>query len=125
MKRIAAIMLASILLLVLTSCDIGLGIVKVELNSFPDNIVYYVGESDSIDLTGATIITTVLQGSSSERPISQDEFLEITDNVNFSVSGVYEVIIRRNPGGDKDNNYLVARVPVQVIEREVGFLEEK
>ena len=117
-KRIASVVLVSIMLLAFTSCEYGMNIVKVELGSLPDNIVYYVGESTGVDLSGATIITTIGDGRSFNEPIDKDNFLEIIDNVNFSVPGVYEVEIRRQVGGDRNNDNLVGRIPIQVVERD-------
>jgi len=117
MKRMSTLLLAGTLILFAASCEAGLNIVEVKLGEFPNNIVYFVDESDSIDLTGGTIITRTGDGRAIESPIYNDSWLEITDNVDFSAPGVYEVVIRRQPGGDKDNDYLVARIPIQVLQR--------
>lgn len=115
MKRMISIISIFIVLLVITSCDIGAGIEKVELCKFPNNIVYYVNESNSVDLTGATIMTKTMDGRYYEKPIYDDEALVITDNIDFSTLGVYEVVIRRWQG--RKDNELVGRIPIQVIER--------
>ena len=118
LATLAVIQILIYIVLFLGFSDIGLGIVKYELGKFPDNIVYYVGESDTIDLTGVTLVTTTLEGSVSERPMSYYKNFGITDNVDFSVPGVYEVVIKWWPGGNEDNDVLNARIPIQVIERE-------
>ena len=103
---------------ILASCDTGLEIVSIELGSFPDNIVYYVSKADSVDLTGANILVEIRQGEAFEYDIYStraERLLVITDNVDFSTPGVYEVTIRWTHNDD-----LVGRIPIQVIEREPG-----
>ena len=115
-RRIMYVILVSAMFLILTACERGLEIVNVELGSFPYNIVYYVGETDSVDLAGATIIITTRGTGASERCVSEDNWLVITDNVDFLTPGVYEVVIMRSWGGPEQ---LVGRIPIQVIERGV------
>ena len=117
MKRIILVLLAVMLFFALTlSFCMSPRIESVVLGRFPDNIVYYAGESGSVDLTGATIIRTIRDGRRFEEHIYNDRHLEITHNVDFSVPGVYEVVIRRWQGGE--HGVLVGRIPIQVIERE-------
>ena len=100
--------------------------VNIELGNLPDNTVYYVGESDSVDLTGATVIVTLTptidalrHGRVLERPLETwVHRLEITDNIVFGVPGVYEVHIVWRRYSDSSRNPLVGRIPIQIIERE-------
>ena len=118
MRRVSSMILLLIVFPILASCDIGLEIVSIELGSFPDNIVYYVSEADFVDFTGANILVEVREGSVNEHDIYStraERLLVITDNVDFSTPGVYEVTIRWTHNDD-----LVGRIPIQVIEREPG-----
>ena len=115
--------LAIILFFSFVGCD-GRAIVGVEIGSFPDNIVYYAGESDTIDLTGGTVLVfTRGRGSGPnsveiegryavEYPMSRREYVpfRVVYDIDFSVPGVYEIHILWM--GD-----VVGRIPVQVIER--------
>ena len=99
-------------------CDTGLEIVNIELGRFPTNIVYYVSEADYVDLTGATFLVEVRDGDVIEHDIYSnrgERLLVITDNVDFSTPGVYEVTVRWTFNDD-----LVGRIPIQIIEREAG-----
>ena len=93
-------------------------IMSIELGNFPDNVVYYVSEADYVDLTGATFLVEVRAGDVTEYDIYSrrgERLLIITDNVDFSTPGLYEVTIRWTLNDD-----LVGRIPIQVIEREVA-----
>jgi len=118
MRRLLPMFLLITLLPILASCDSGLGVVSVRLGEFPESIVYYVNEFDEVDLTGATIITLIRDGRVFENDIDSDSWLDITDNVDFSTPGLYEVVIRRSVGGDIYNDNIVGRIPIQVVERE-------
>ena len=50
--RSLKIFVLSFLVLILSSCEDAMKVVDVELRQFPDNIVYYVNESNEVDLTG-------------------------------------------------------------------------
>ena len=56
-------------LLIFCSCDAGNKITKIELGSFPDNIVYYVNESNELDLSGGTMLVSLQSGVVNEYPI--------------------------------------------------------
>ena len=114
-KRTLFVMLLSIMLLIFTSCDSGLAVTNVEIGSFPDNIVYFVGEADSVDLSGTTVISTVREGWTVERSIEDYMAWEGTgyvSDVNFLVPGVYEIQLYSPMFG------VFGRIPIQVIERE-------
>ena len=117
-KQIMSVTLLSIMLLMITSCYNSRAIVNIEIGRFPDNIVYFAGEADSVDLSGTTLISTARGGSTRERSIEDfasignpDSF-KITGYVNFLVPGVYEIQLYLEGYG------LIGRIPIQVIERE-------
>jgi len=97
-------------------------IVKVEIGSFPDSIVYFAGESDTLDLTGGTVLihirgTRFISGSEednvTEHPMCFDRRVPgIVYDVDFSVPGVYEIHLIWF-------DEIVGRIPIQVIEREL------
>jgi len=99
------------LFVVFCSCDESLRIMKVELGNFPENIVYYTGDNNSLDLTGCTLITTIKSGEEHNEPINTAHYVEITDNIDFSTPGIYEVKITWMDS-------LVGRIPIQVIASE-------
>jgi len=95
-------------------------IVGVEIGSFPSNIVYYVGESNTLDLVDGTVLVhtkgkTYGPGDNEgsyfrEHPMSKvTGNFSIVSDIDFSVPGVYEVHVIWYGG--------VERFPVQVIER--------
>jgi len=106
--------------------------VRVEVGSFPRNIVYYVGESDTLDLDGGTVRVytrgentvpgKVIDASFynadewvwrnfSEYSMSLETGLfNLVSDIDFLVQGVYEVHIIWLDD-------VVGRFPVQVIER--------
>ena len=113
---LAFLALIPIIFLVIYAFSDSNAIERVELGSFPDNIVYYVNEADYVDLTGATLIMEIRDGRIFEDQIYDNAIIryrEITDNIDFSTPGVYEVTIRWTLNGD-----LIGRIPIQVIERE-------
>jgi len=95
-------------------------IVGVEIGSFPSNIVYYVGESDTLDLDGGTVLVYTrgkIYGPGydegtyfTEEPMNfETSEFSLASDVDFSVPGIYEVHVIWYGG--------VERFPVQVIER--------
>jgi len=112
-------------------------IVRVEVGSLPDKLVYSVGESDTIDLTGGTILVFTRgitygviaesgryvngwrmydvdpeSGSNvSEVPMYIESPHRIIYDIDFSTPGDYEIIIMWLTTE-------VGRIPIQVTERE-------
>jgi hypothetical protein len=112
MKNVASILSAIILLFGLSSCTAA-PVTKIELGQFPDNIVYYVGESDSIDLTGGTVnvfFDYLTCEPYVEHPMDWPTTWEIVYDIDFSVPGVYDVYLMWEDGE-------IGRFPVQIIER--------
>jgi len=119
MKRIIIIALIALIIsslvfilpYVLVPVLSGRDIIRIEIGEFPNNIAYYVGESDSVDLTGGTVLIHTRGGTVSERRMDIETVtFSVVYDVDFSVPGVYEVYIIWI-------DYVV-RFPVQVIERE-------
>ena len=96
-------------------------IVRVEVGRFPDNIVYFAGESETIDLTGGTVLIHVRgtrfipsneEDNVTERPMCFDMRVPgIVYDIDFSVPGEYEIHLIWF-------DEIVGRIPIQVIERE-------
>ncbi|MCL2223190.1 MAG: hypothetical protein FWC20_12430 [Oscillospiraceae bacterium] len=116
MKKIMLILLFLLLLTTILSCDMGLEVVNITLGDFPRNIVYYINDSDYFTLYGTTFITEIRDGRVFEDDIysSSARRLTITNNIDFTTPGVYEVTIRWAL-----NDYLVGRIPIQIIERDM------
>ena len=113
MKRVMCVILVLIALLAFTSCDSGLEVMHIEVFRFPDNIVYFVGESDSVDLTGGIVTTFSRDDVARTTSMSNMRSEWIVYYVDFSVPGVY--VVQINWAGQED---VRTRFPVQVIERE-------
>jgi len=109
--RLMLIIISTGLLLMLLIFFVGCNgrvIVGIQIGSFPDNIVYYIGESDTIDLTGGTILVFTkgrtygvnsTEGSYvQESPMSRESVMyQIIYDIDFSVPGVYCLRLRRVP----------------------------
>jgi len=119
MKRIFLLFLLTIILLFSTSCSSA--IVKVEIGSFPSNIVYYVGESDTLNLDGGTVLVYTSSRLFRPRYDESSEMNEypmslktgpfnVVNDIDFSIPGIYEVHIIWLEN-------VVGRFPIQVIER--------
>ncbi len=91
--------------LLLSACDSGLKYVKMEIETFPEKLVYYVGEDASLQFDGGIVRLTTADGSESLEELrsyayrqdgmagEEDRF--ISSNVNFSVPGEYTVTIQQ------------------------------
>jgi len=82
-------------------CD-GREIERFEIGSLPDNLVYFVGESDALDLTGGTllVITRDTPGICgprreewSETPMYRQSPFHVVYDIDFSIPGEHEVFI--------------------------------
>ena len=82
----------------------------IEVEKFPDKIVYIAGIDVELDLSGAIIAVTTADGVTHEHDI-YDGIVDISSDIIYGVPGVYEVKISR--GGSYRTIF-----PVQVIEQD-------
>lgn len=84
-------------------CD-DRAIERVEIGSLPDNLVYFVGESDSIDLTGGTVLVitrtvpSICGCREGWNPVSEISMYRqsphrVVYDIDFSVPGEHEIYI--------------------------------
>lgn len=92
-QKIIALVL---LLLCLSGCDFGLEVVGIQINQYPDNIVYYSDVDTELDLSGGTVGLCLKDGTVSAFDMSDARQVTVTDNVNFNLPGVYAVTLSRN-----------------------------
>ncbi len=91
--------------LLLSACDSGLKYVKMEIETFPEKLVYYVGEDASLQFDGGTVKLTTANGSESleelrsfayrQEVMAGEEDRFISSDVNFSVPSEYTVTIQQ------------------------------
>lgn len=94
-RKIMLSVLALVLLCSAAGCDAGLKIVGMDINTYPDRIVYIAGVDDSLDLTGGTVKYYLKQKTESIYKMENNIYLNITDNINFNEPGVYVVTLTR------------------------------
>ena len=94
-----------LLTFLLSACDSGLKYMKMEIETFPEKLVYYVGEDASLQFDGGIVKLITADGSESLEELrsyayrqdgmagEEDRF--ISSNVNFSVPGEYTVTIHQ------------------------------
>lgn len=109
-KREIAVIMLALTLLISAGCEYSLEVISVELGKFPNNIVYYAGESSKLDLRGGTVIIKTRSGDTHEEPLAHTDWGS-TDAIDFDTPGVYEVNII------SVGNKFIGRFPIQVIER--------
>lgn len=91
--------------LFLSACDSGLKYVKMEVETIPEKIVYYVGEDIALQFDGGTVKLTTADGSTSTEDMRTYTYREedtaggedrfISSNVNFNRPGEYTVTIQQ------------------------------
>lgn len=109
MKTKAVIIIALLLvcMMAFNGCDASLELVKVEITSYPDKIVY-VRDVDTSISTEGLVITCISRDGHKADFFGLDRF---TTNVDFSKEGIYQVTYDLGHG-------LIASFPVQVISKD-------
>lgn len=101
--------------ILLNGCDAGLEIVGLEINKYPDKIVYVAGTDTKLDLSGGKI-EYILLDKRADRYIEpmDNGMVTVTHNIDFNKPGVYVVTLTQHKGK--------CQFPVQVISKD--FLSE-
>lgn len=95
MKKIIVLLFSILLSISVSGCDSGLKIVGMEIEKFPDRIVYFSGVDKELDLTGG-VVNYILKGSSKAAKDMGDRGITVSHNIDFDKPGVYVVKLERN-----------------------------
>lgn len=106
-RNLLLAMLMIILILALAGCDEGLRITRMEIASYPSNIVYIIGENSRLDMSGGQVKLITADGHSAVVAMNE-QGNRITSDVDFTTPGVYIVTISRAES-------LKCQFPVQVV----------
>lgn len=106
--RFSAVIVFIVCLFTLISCDPK--IVMIEIEKYPDKIVYITGIDMELDLSGAIVAVTTANGVTNEYDI-YDGIVDISSDVIIGVPGVYKVKLSR--GG-----FYRTFFPIQVVEQD-------
>lgn len=113
MKRAFVLILSIVLIISVSGCDSGLLIVGMEIEKYPDRIVYYAGIDEELDLTGGVINYLLKAKIKSTVDMSDDlrmRHINISHNIDFDKPGVYVVELERAGA--------VCKFPIQVIQKQ-------
>ena len=108
MKRIIMLLLSVLFAISITGCDSGLKIIGIEIEKYPDRIVYYSGIDKELDLTGG-VVNFILKQNTKSAVNMEDNEVTVSHNINFDKPGVYVVELERNNA--------VCKFPIQVIDK--------
>ncbi len=97
--------------LLLVSCD-TYTVTKFEISSYPNRIVYVVGEDEELDLSGGKVFYYLGQNNKHAGQMT-DPIIEVSSDINFNVPGVYTVTLTCQKH--------TCSFPVQVVDKD--FLE--
>lgn len=99
-KSALSIFMIFVLLLMLTSCDSGLYIIKISISQYPKKIAYFLHKDTELDLQGLEICVESKAGTKSIKQWNEvyadRPYFDISNNVNFFKPGVYVVTIKCN-----------------------------
>ena len=95
MKKIIVLLFSILLSILVSGCDSSLEIAGMEIEKYPNRIVYYSGVDKELDLAGG-IINYILKGGSKSSSDMEDKDITISHNIDFNKSGVYVVELRRH-----------------------------
>ncbi len=108
MRKLLILVVTTFFCILAAGCDSGLLIVGMEIETYPDKIVYFVGDDNELDLTGG-VVEYILKQKSKGVEDMNDTNISISHNIDFNKPGVYVVKLERHPTA-------VCEFPIQVIE---------
>lgn len=108
MKKILGLLLSTLLFFSVSGCDSSLEIVGMEIEKYPDRIVYFVGVDKELDLTGG-VVNYILKGNSKKAEDMEDRYITVSHQINFNKPGVYVVELKRGT--------VLCKFPIQVIDK--------
>lgn len=113
MKRVVFLLLSIMLVISVTGCDSGLEIVGIEIEKYPNRIVYYAGVDTELDLSGGIINHLVKAKEKYPHNMVKevsDHLMTVSHNIDFNRPGVYVVTLHRS--------IHECKFPIQVIDNE-------
>ena len=92
----------SVLLLLFSGCDIGVGVVKIKIIEYPTKTIYYKGVDDKLNLDGLILEATHKNNSKMTESYNTNEehflrYYTIKESIDFNETGEYEVTIEHLP----------------------------
>lgn len=115
MNRIIILLISVLFAISATGCDSGLEIVGIEIEKYPDKIVYCSGIDKELDLTGGVVNLILKQKTKTAVSMAGDE-INVIHNIDFNKPGVYVVELERNNA--------VCKFPIQVIDKNALLSEQ-
>jgi hypothetical protein len=126
MRKIIFSLIVTCFVTVFCACDVGLRIVGMEVEHYPDKLFYVIGVDDSLDLEGGAIRR--LNKAGNTQILTMDEVrtahtLEPTvrHDIDFTKEGIYVVQLR---WADFSVSFPVQVVSLETLERIVAGVEE-
>lgn len=99
------LMIFILVAVLLSACDSGLKYVKMEMETFPEKLVYYAGEDTFLQFDGGVVKLTTADSSESLEDLRSYAFrwegtagsedCYISSDVNFSIPGEYTVTVHQ------------------------------
>jgi hypothetical protein len=108
LKRVLVLLLSILLIISVSGCDSSLQIVGMEIEKYPNRIVYYAGVDKELDLSGG-VVNFILKGKSKTAADMEDRYISISHSIDFDTPGVYVVELKRSDA--------VCKFPIQVIDK--------
>lgn len=108
MRKIMVLLLSILFSISVSGCDSSLEIVGMEIEKFPDRIVYFSGVDKGLDLTGG-VVNYILKGDSKTAVDMGDKHITVSHQIDFNKPGVYVVELKRYTASCK--------FPIQVIDK--------
>ena len=107
MRKLLILVITAFFCILAVGCDSGLEIAGMEIEKYPDKIVYFSGIDNELDLTGGVI--KYIHKEKSEGIADMDgRHITISHNIDFNKPGVYVVELKRHVAS--------CEFPIQVIE---------
>ena len=107
MKKIIVILLSILFSVSVSGCDSSLEIVGMDIEKFPNRIVYFSGVDKDLDLTGG-VVNYILKGNSKTAVDMGDKYITVSHHIDFNKPGVYVVELKRHT--------TLCKFPIQVID---------
>ena len=108
MKRILVLLLSILFTISVSGCDSSLEIVGMEIQNYPNRIVYFSGVDKELDLTGG-VVNYILKGNSKTAEDMVDRYITVSHHIDFNKPGVYVVELKRGTA--------LCKFPIQVIDK--------
>jgi len=106
-KKLLILLIISTLLV--GGCDSSLEIVGMEIDTYPDKLIYYPGIDAELDLTGG-YVNFIMKANIKEHGSMNHEFITVTHEIDFDTPGIYIVTLKRHKG--------ICQFEIEVVEND-------